>query len=281
MEIYEHNDRQQKDQRPDPYARTKESIFAYRRFNETLPLWEKILFFIIGFIGLQLVAIAWEAILQKTSAVNDTVYYVGLVNFLSYLVIVIALVLLLLFDKKKTLITFFKSFKDVSVLKIGALGYCGLLMVNAIFNLLYMAIPYYGVNTNQSTLELIASSYPVIIIFMTVIFAPFVEEFTYRVGLGDTLGHKKPILGIILSALIFGLIHFDFTAISDVITATSESTYETALIYLYNELLNLPIYISSGAVLCLTYFYSGKLSSSFTAHFLNNGISVFVMLLVY
>ena len=144
------------------------------------------------------------------------------------------------------------------------------------FNLLYSLVPFYGDNENQLLIESSIKNDPVLMFFSVSIFAPFVEEFTYRIGLVDSIGHKRRWLGVLLSSVIFGAIHFDWSSLFSYIIGGAESGIEPEAIL--NELMNLPVYIGSGVVLGFVYALSGKISSSLFAHALNNTISFVVLL---
>lgn len=255
----------------------KGSIFPERALNKGLPFYVKISFFLIGFLGLQLFSILVQLFISLfLSPDEDRTLFLSLLNFFTYLLTAIGMLSLLSFEPHRGIKILGKEFLDKKAYGYAAIGLFAIYLVNIIFSLLYSMIPYYGSNANQDAVESMTASQPVLLFFTTVIFAPFCEELTYRVGLGDTIGRKNPWLGIILSSLIFGLIHFDFNSISNVISSVDTELYEANLINLYNELLNLPIYVFSGAVLCSTYFFSGRLSSSMSAHLCNNLLSFIV-----
>ena len=92
--------------------------------------------------------------------------------------------------------------RATGVLAVAALA--GVYLVNILFSLMYSGIPYYGSNDNQETITQSVGSNPVLMFFSVAIFAPICEELTYRIGLVDSIGHKKRWLGVLLSSLIFG-----------------------------------------------------------------------------
>ena len=106
-------------------------------------------------------------------------------------------------------------------------------------------------NANEDIAEQMIKQYPVICFFILGFIGPICEELTYRFGLFGLLKKKNRILAYIVSALVFGIIHFDFTG--DLIV----------------ELLNLPTYIICGALFGLAYDLCG-FEASLTAHITNN-----------
>ena len=73
---------------------------------------------------------------------------------------------------------------------------------------------------------------------MTVILAPFAEEMTYRIGLFSALKRVNLILAFIVTALVFGLIHFDLSGVIQGFNTGTEGSRKYAI----NELCNLPLY---------------------------------------
>lgn len=290
MDIYD-NDTNQSHQYKEKVS--KHGFFERSELNDWTPLWEKIAFFLLGFLGIKLYSLIVVRIIYITPLVTVTEngYVIStlgetLANFLVYLLLVLSFLGFIFFDRRKTYKRIFIDFKNPVTYIWGFVGFALVLAFQlALGNLFTATIPFYGSNSNQSSIETMTSSYPVMLFIMTVFFAPFVEELTYRCGLIDTIGHNYKFrwLGIILSGLIFGLIHADLiTPYSELMYAYSENATNeviTQLRYsLYNELLNLPIYVGSGIFLGLTYAKSGKIASSMVAHF---GVNLFSMVVSF
>ena len=124
----------------------------------------------------------------------------------------------------------------------------------------YLIYPNAGTGGNQGTASSIATAYPIFAIVILGILGPICEEFAYRVGLFSFLRRVSPVLAYIGTALIFGLIHFDFTS-KDLIT----------------ELVYLPNYVFAGIMFSLLYEFGG-IGASTTAHILNNLFSVLLII---
>ena len=256
--------------------------FPHRELNDWVPFWEKLVFLILGYFGFQLIGTLLSIPLSYLSKSNANLAN-ALMTFLSYFLLILAFLAILFFDRRKTYRRLFKGFKDPKTYVYGALGIVAIYLMSFVFDSIYKAsVPdIYGNNNNQQSVETIIKSYPALAFFPIVIFAPFCEELTYRVGLVDTIGHKKKNLwlGILLCGLIFGLIHFDWSAILNyykVLDGGSTETIKTAYDLMINELLNLPIYCLSGIILALVYTMSGNISSSMVTHLLNNLLSFLV-----
>lgn len=292
MDIYDPETGTTQKQPKQPKNQT--GIFQRSLVNDWTPLWEKWLFFAIGLIGLEIIATIVEAILlaafpqtyvtatidgSEVTSIN-TLGSVA-INFTSYTVLVIIFLLFLFLDGRKTGQKIFFDFSSGWTYLWGVCGFFALLVFQELMSLIYnFTIPNYGQNANQSSIIEMFSGYPFFIFVMTVFFAPFVEELTYRVGLVDTIGHKYKYrwFGIIFSAIIFGFIHFDWMLyLTRANYLMSEEVEQSVLDTINQEILmewvNLPIYIGSGIILALTYTLTGKLACSMTAHMLLNLLS--------
>lgn len=270
------------------------SFFNESALNNTLPMWEKIIFFVLGWLGFKFLSLVVQVILSPLYKAVGSNMFSCILMLVVYGLMAIFFAIFFIVDKKagKALINDFKDYKAMLL----GVGICFLLLfVNAIISSIYSkAFPnIYGANSNQSGLNTEVATSPVMLFFPIVLFAPFTEELTYRVGLVDTFGHKKRWLGVLISALIFGLIHFSFESIllyanydgllaqgySSLIKgydAIGEAIYYTKnemYIQMINEFLNLPIYILAGLIFGFGYAYTGKISTSMTAHVVNNLLS--------
>ena len=94
------------------------------------------------------------------------------------------------------------------------------------------------------------------------VFAPIVEEITYRYCVFGGVARKKKWLAYLVSGLIFALMHF--------ISSVMEFGFGKELLM---ECIYIPPYLFSGLALCYLYDKSANLGSSIIAHFINNLIS--------
>lgn len=116
-------------------------------------------------------------------------------------------------------------------------------------------------NANQTAASVFANNYPILAFFVMGILGPICEELTYRVGLYSFLRRFNKYIAIAITAIVFGLIHFDFTAIDIV-----------------EELWALPTYIGCGLVLTIAYEHRGP-ACSMTAHLIYNVIAFLITLM--
>ena len=121
--------------------------------------------------------------------------------------------------------------------------------------------PGIGEGGNQSLVSDMVIRYPLISILVVGIIGPICEEIAYRVGLFTLLRRVHPSLAYIGTAIIFGLIHFDFMS-NDLLT----------------EIILLQNYIFAG--LCFSFIYDKKgFAASTLAHISNNLFSIMAILL--
>jgi membrane protease YdiL (CAAX protease family) len=115
-------------------------------------------------------------------------------------------------------------------------------------------------NQNQAAIIRLVKEAPFLSLITFGLLGPIVEEWTYRLGLFQYIKERNKWLAYIITLTIFGLIHFDFTAIN-----------------FTNELLNLPIYLVAGAWFCFLYDRFG-LQVAMSTHIFNNVLSVLSIL---
>ena len=105
---------------------------------------------------------------------------------------------------------------------------------------------------NETSIRSVIDIYPVASALIFGILGPFIEEMAYRVGLFGLLKKVNIVLAYVLASLIFGFLHFDFTATN-----------------IAAEFIILPSYVLSGTAFCVAYDLFG-LPCSWTAHSFNN-----------
>lgn len=256
-----------------------------------LKTWQCVVLFLVGCIGLNLVAnyvvgpiVQAATGVTSSSTTAEKIAYSTYVNFFAYLFEVILLVVLLLvFDRK----WFLAQWKGVN----GHLFLSSLYFALALFfasealGLIQQAIEKAAglgnaTNTNQYSLNQMMRSYPVLMIVETALFAPFVEEITYRLGLFESLRRYSRVLAYVAVTLVFGLIHTASGMIEDIVSiarATTSEAAEAAQKLLWVELLSLPSYMAAGGILAFCY----EKNDSFVASFFTHGIYNLVVTLIY
>lgn len=232
-----------------------------------IPNYKAILCFGIGWIGISIIATLIYTIIGlfiDLSSINEInqIKIMGLVNFACYLVVCVSLLLVL---GKPVINKLLKQFKNLNNLGKGLMYGFILLGSSVIYNLIVLLIyPDFGSNANQNTVVEMIKMYPVLSFFSVALFAPIAEEITYRLGLAGTIAKKSKVLAIVVSSLLFGLIHSAFIDLSFLSMTKLE---------IINEAIALPPYIISGLVMGIAYIKEDSLAVSITAHMTNNFIA--------
>ena len=192
----------------------------------------------------------------KNFGMSDSAYSATLIS-LTYLIILIGLLAIVLTTRRKH---FFSKYQR-SLDYIYGIGYAfTLFFVTSIVGNFVSIFYKMSDNINQSAADAFANNYPILAFFVMAIIGPICEELTYRVGLYSFLRRINKYLAIIISSIVFALIHFSFKQ-------------ETIV----NELWSLPTYIVSGVILALAYEHKGP-ACSMTAHILYNTLAFIVLL---
>ena len=216
--------------------------------------WKQLLLFVVGLIGLNILGIVAELLFYGILDPNS-VEYLLTINTFRYVMAAGAMAFVVWKDWK-----YFKNSVNRWWTYLAGIGFAVALImasifVNTIINFIYPT----ETNANQTAVNSLVTTYPLLSLLILGILGPIVEEFTYRVGLFTLLRRINVWVAYIVSPIIFALIHFNFFA------GTPEG-------YI-NELLNLPSYIIAGAALTVIYDQFG-LSASTVAHCGNNLISI-------
>jgi len=182
----------------------------------------------------------------------DQPFWQSAVISLSLLVIAVFTVFV---AKRVGLLSHLEDLKTWEAWKTVLIGYVAILVVEYVGRIVLVLEEGLDANTvNQSTLEQLGMS-PLLLVALTVIVAPIVEETVMR---GLILGRvfNNSYLGVILSTLLFGLLHMP-TDIGSWI-----------------------IYGGMGLVLAIVYHKTQKLEYTIAIHFINNALGVLLMLLL-
>lgn len=281
----------------------KEEKKKFRMFtdcdlNDSLVFWKNIILFIWGSGFYFLLNYLMNLIFDRFyNSMGENLYNIVLMNA-CYGLLLLGFIIFFIVDRKsgKALLRSFKGYKQYLFgLIIYIIGYILEIMINVIISKVYGNT---NVNTNESGLRDMISYSPWAIFFPIVIFGPICEEMTYRVGLYGLIAKKNKWVAIIVSAIVFGLLHFSFSSIFAVINydnlLANQSnilkyldsagnvlyyTKDQVIQNLITELLNLPAYILSGLLFGFAYAHTGKITTSLTAHILNNLISTLMSMI--
>ncbi len=228
-----------------------------------LPLGRQILAFVSGWLGLDILATIISLIIQlilswkysdpaEVTLAMHSLQISMYINFFAYTAL-FGCLLAIVFPIVKPLL---KQFKRWRPLVLGVSYGVGVIIAGTVIGLIYQLLRIAPTdNANESAVVAMMKAYPLMSFVAFVILGPVCEELTYRLGLFSGIRRYSKIAAYIVVILLFGLIHFDF-----------QTTNWT------NELLNLPYYMSAGAILCYAYDKE-DLSTSIYAHVTNNLVS--------
>lgn len=233
---------------------------------------EQIALFLCGSLGLSIVALIIELLLQSiaksayeaeglsgSALHNALTAYTGTAAYLAYvnLSVYMVLFIILLFVLGKSLYSLTAKFRQGRTYW-GFLIGIGMMMVTS---LLSVALSTES-GGNQSAVNSVESYAPFASLIIIGLVGPFCEEVTYRVGLYTFLKRIHWSLALVITSLVFTFIHFDFTQIGSL-----------------NEWKNALIYLSMAIILNVTYEKLG-FGASFLAHATNNFVGVLLTIIV-
>ena len=227
--------------------------------------------FFVGWLGLQFLATFVSLIIVLTSSTPldpSGTTITSLENFLAQIIPYTLLTAILLWILGKENKKVFSSFKN-------PFSYLGFVAGGVIIGLgiLYgLFSSQFGTGGNESAVRDLITFSPAGTFFMIVLMGPICEEITYRLGLYSFLRRKSMLLAVLITSLIFALIHFDINAIIYLVDPAGEAGMELFKNAIIIELVNLPNYLIAGACLSLTYEYLG-FAGSFLAHLTNNFVA--------
>ncbi len=184
---------------------------------------------------------------------NVYVMYLTLANFILFLIFVLIYRKTLIRDGKKFLKNFSSNF-ELSF-KYWLTGFA----IMIVSNLFISFILKKSIAGNEDLVRSFINISPLLMIFDTVIFAPVLEELTFRKNIRDAINNKW--LFVLLSGIIFGFLH-----IFGYITSLSD------LIYLVP-------YSALGISFALLYYRTDNIFSTISMHAMHNLLAVLVYLL--
>lgn len=176
---------------------------------------------------------------------------------------VIALVVFAFIIGCKKFIAIIKKLVNKETLKYGIIGALAIMGFSIFYNSAISSIFNIGTgNANQENVVAFIKNNVFLGFLSVVIFAPIVEEMTYRYCLFGGVIRKKKWLAYVVSGVVFALMHCTSSVL--------EYGFTKELLV---EFLYVPPYLFSGLALCYLYDKTSNLGASFIAHLLNNLVS--------
>lgn len=244
-----------------PYCASERSVDVLpKRFLNMsfLSDYKEILFLVLGTLGVWLISFFVETGINNIQM--DKQLKLAIINLISYIVVVALLICIVSHDTPKIV----KQVKKQTISpRTWIFIACGLAVIIA-FNYGYQyALQAGGITveptTNEKAINEMVKKWPAIAFFFTVLFAPLIEEFCYRVGLFSVLRKRNRYLGYFVTVILFAFMHFVPSLVTDPSLMAKEA-------------ICIPLYIIPSLVLAVTYEYAG-LSASLYVHIINNLIS--------
>ncbi len=184
---------------------------------------------------------------------KEYIFYLTLSN--------IALIVIFVFIYKNTLVNDFKNFKQDFInnietsFKYWFIGF----IIMVVSNLFITYILNKGLAGNEEQVRSYIDSFPLFMIFNTVVYAPLTEELTFRKSIKDAINNKW--IYIITSGLVFGMLHI-----------SSYIANWTDLVYL------IP-YGALGISFAMLYYKTDNIFSTISMHAMHNLLAIVVYLL--
>lgn len=184
---------------------------------------------------------------------KEYIFYLTLSN--------ITLIVIYILIYRKTLVKDFKNFtKDLTTnletaIKYWLIGF----IIMVVSNLIITYILNKGIAGNEQDVRAYIDSFPLFMLFNTVIYAPLTEELTFRKSIKDAISNKW--LYILTSGLVFGMLHI-----------ASYITTPIDLVYL------IP-YGALGISFAMLYYKTDNIFSTISMHAMHNLLAVIVYML--
>ncbi len=219
--------------------------------------------FLFMVLGLQILSLAFSLVAQ---IINPYFLYSqngqAMMNFSLYFVALGVCLLII----NKDVINIFYKFKNARTYLYGISYGFLLILASALYNIISnFLFGNVGSNNNENTINQIVVNFPILSVIVFSFIGPICEEFGYRLGLFSFLRKYNRVIAYIVSAVIFGFIHFDFSSFGNPDA-------------LKVELINIPSYVISGLILCYVYDKEG-LETSILCHVTNNFIGVMMTII--
>jgi len=195
---------------------------------------------------------------------NDDFFITALTNFIMYIISVSVGIIIIHSELKVDFINYQKGYSKFPEVVI---GYFILLGGNIIGQLLLTLLNYTDPSVNQKGIEILLKTDYGVFVAIAVIIGPIFEELVFRKSLIDILvfkGKFSPVLSIISSSILFGLIHVVFNIENNI--------YELVKIipYFFQGLVLGGLYVKKDYNIYLPMF----------VHILNNTIATLIIILL-
>ncbi|MCI2068374.1 MAG: CPBP family intramembrane metalloprotease [Bacilli bacterium] len=272
----------------DSYQPEKDKNRAKKMYS--LPLWTCIVLFLVGSLGLDIVAsLIVSPIVSAIHPITgvkgseeytqQTIINSAWINFFAYLVIggiLVAIVLIVDWGGLKKRVHSLGNYRFYLTVFFSFIGLMSLSYLWAIIEQVIITAGHIQqeTNSNQAIIIKMFQYAPAPLIIEAVFFAPISEELTYRLGLFEAVRRYSRVWAYVVVCLAFGLIHVFSSLIIDwqKMAALSQQSAEYLALQndIYNELLAFPTYAIAGGVLAFAYEKEDNIFASLFVHMANN-----------
>ena len=251
-----------------------------RKLAEAILNWKGVLVMLLLFISEQFIALGMSYAIGYLNANFGTNMGLEELNLFTELTV---LALMVFFFGRFYWINLRNIFKDFKAVYIGApiLCFIGAYLGEIIVNMVLMMIRGNAGQTsnNEVVIEMLGKQ-PLMMVVMTVILAPIVEESIFRAALARPLTSKKnvlcKILGYVISASLFALLHVYQYAFF----VYDEAGAITGLTFNLDEFLSILVYIPMGIGFVICADFCKNFWGSVACHMITNGAAVAMLLLL-
>jgi hypothetical protein len=245
-----------------------------RAFQSMTPMGpsKEITLFLVGLVGFQLLGTLWAYLVQSLvrsayyaagmsqaavvaalTSFTETSTYAGIINYTLYIVLFCIMVSIVGKDLNRLTDKFKEPHSYFGIL----FGFLAV-AVSIVWNLIASKLGATSSNENQTAVNGMIGSAPVLAVLCIGLIAPFNEELAYRVGLFGVSKRVNVYFAYFMASIVFGFIHMHF------ISAGWDNI---------NEWLSLPDYVFAGLIFAYVYDHFG-FGASFMAHATNNLVAV-------
>jgi len=244
---------------------------------------QTVTFFLLGFAGFQFLGTIVGNLLYATGWYEsfENIDFLSYRLLITYLILTLVMIILSYVFNPEKFLSNFKELKSLKKWSFILLGFFIIYSVALVIGMLQTQMYAWlnieqTVNTNQTGLNSIMSSHPVLLVFVVSVLAPITEEITYRQGLFEMVRPKSKVWAYVTSIVIFSIIHFDiagsFLAGGNGFNIDSET--------LITELISLPAYVGGAWVLTYVYDHENNVISDILVHGLYNFAGIMISLLI-
>lgn len=168
---------------------------------------------------------------------------------------------------RRSLKSILKKFASSKTWKAAGITFGLMYAASFVYNIILMLFNYQDTSTNQSSINEMIASTPLLAFLFVCVLAPLIEEIIFRFGLFRALSKINDKLAIALTTLIFAFMHM--------IISIQEGGWELFV----HDLPTFPAYLIGAFAFTFAYYKTKNIATPICAHFINNAFSFFAILI--